>query len=240
MTDRPPFDHELDDEHHDDDWDDDPFDDDPFDDAHDEREYVELPRSSSRRRRVLTVLAGVAVILLVAVVGVGVWVSRQIDPPGDPGEPRDIEIPEGSTVGGGGGCSCQKEDSTATIEPEAGDLTSKARTKTEGEGSSRGETEGEGLDFGGDEDGLEDKSETTCTPRITECVPGLCGSLNDGCGHTFDCGCSPDTICAGTRCVDPKTLCGNGAPATNSRPTFRLVGRASSSSRSTTRRSTER
>lgn len=97
MTDRPPFDDALDD--HDDVADDDDFDDyeEYDDDDHGGMHYVELPRTSSRRRRVLTVLASLLVIGLIATIGVGVWVSRQINPPGDPGEPRDIEIPEGST-----------------------------------------------------------------------------------------------------------------------------------------------
>ena len=85
---RPPFDNELDE--HDDEYDE-------YEEEVDDADYVELPRTSSRRRRVLTVLGGFLAILLVAIVGLGVWVSRQIDPPGDPGEPRDIEIPEGST-----------------------------------------------------------------------------------------------------------------------------------------------
>jgi UPF0755 protein len=88
VSDRPPFDHELDDDI-------DEYDDD-FDEV-DDQDYVELPRTSSRRRRVLAVLAGFLAIALVATIGVGVWVSRQINPPGAPGEPRDIEIPEGST-----------------------------------------------------------------------------------------------------------------------------------------------
>ncbi|MGH9275720.1 MAG: endolytic transglycosylase MltG [Acidimicrobiales bacterium] len=95
MSDRPPYDHDTDDlgeldqiDEHDEA--------DVYDEA-DADDYVELPRASSRGRRILIVLAGLAVVVLVAVVGVGLWVSGQIDPPGDPGEPRDIEIPEGST-----------------------------------------------------------------------------------------------------------------------------------------------
>jgi UPF0755 protein len=63
----------------------------------DDAEYVELPRESSRRRRVLAVLGGIAVVALVAAGALGLWVSRQLNPPGAPGEPREIEIPEGST-----------------------------------------------------------------------------------------------------------------------------------------------
>src|SRR5687768_6217978 len=97
MNERPPYDHDADDLDADDvDLDDELDEYDEFDE-YDEQEYVDLPRTSSRRRRVLTVLGGLAALLLVVVVGLGLWVSRQIDPPGEPGEPRDVEIPEGST-----------------------------------------------------------------------------------------------------------------------------------------------
>jgi UPF0755 protein len=43
------------------------------------------------------VLAGIAEVLVVSAGAVGFWVSRQLDPPGAPGEVREIEIPEGST-----------------------------------------------------------------------------------------------------------------------------------------------
>ena len=51
----------------------------------------------SRGRRLLTVLL---VLVLVLVVGAGVafvWVQRQLDPPGEAGEPRPVVIAEGST-----------------------------------------------------------------------------------------------------------------------------------------------
>ncbi len=95
MTDQPPFDQE----HQpadpvapewDDDWD---VDDDP----EVEHEYVDLPRESSRGRRLLTVLGGLAVVVVVSVGGLGLWVSRQVDPPGPPGDTIEIEIPTGST-----------------------------------------------------------------------------------------------------------------------------------------------
>lgn len=63
----------------------------------DDDEVVELRGESSRGRRVLTVLL---VILLVLGVAAGVtvrWVQQQIDPPGPPGELREIVVPEGST-----------------------------------------------------------------------------------------------------------------------------------------------
>jgi UPF0755 protein len=94
VTDRPPLDPDADLEE--DLYDELDEDEDEYDDEL-EDEYVELPHESSRRRRVLAVLGGLAVVLLVAVGGTGLWVSRQLDPPGAPGEVREIEIPEGST-----------------------------------------------------------------------------------------------------------------------------------------------
>lgn len=66
------------------------IDDDPAD-------YVELRPPSSRRRRVLTVLLAVLALLAVSLGAGAVWVNRQIDPPGPPGETVALEIPEGST-----------------------------------------------------------------------------------------------------------------------------------------------
>jgi UPF0755 protein len=101
MTDRPPYDDEL----HDEPDEGHPYADEPYDDElYDEHEveelheYVELRRESSRPRRVVTILGVVLVVVLVAVGGAGVWVSRQLDPPGEPGEAREIEIPQGSTA----------------------------------------------------------------------------------------------------------------------------------------------
>lgn len=63
----------------------------------DEDEYTELWRDTRRGRRVLMTVLGVAAVL-VLVFGVGgLWVQRQIDPPGEAGEARQIEIPAGST-----------------------------------------------------------------------------------------------------------------------------------------------
>lgn len=69
------------------------------DDAEDaiEPEYVELSPESSRGRRILTLGLGVLVLLVLALGGGGIWVQRQIDPPGPSGEVREIEIPEGAT-----------------------------------------------------------------------------------------------------------------------------------------------
>jgi len=63
----------------------------------DEGEYTELWRDTRRGRRVLmTVLGAAAVFVLILGAG-GVWVQRQIDPSGEPGEVRQIEIPAGSS-----------------------------------------------------------------------------------------------------------------------------------------------
>jgi UPF0755 protein len=75
--------------------------DDAYDDVApdgDDHEYVELRPSSPRGRRILTVVLGVFVVLAVAAGAAGLWVQRQIDPSGPPGEVREIEIPEGSTT----------------------------------------------------------------------------------------------------------------------------------------------
>lgn len=60
-------------------------------------DYVELRRESSRGRRLLTVALVLIVVLGVAVGGTFLWVQRQLDPPGDPGEAQAFEIPAGST-----------------------------------------------------------------------------------------------------------------------------------------------
>ncbi len=80
-------------------YDDDPYDDGAYDDDDGyEEDYVTVRRSGGRGgRRLLTVLGGSLLVLLVALAGAGFWVSRQIDPPGEPGEVVQIEIPEGST-----------------------------------------------------------------------------------------------------------------------------------------------
>jgi len=106
MSDRPPhdrepdpedgFEDEYDDRHDDpyDEWDDHER---PGYDHEDEADYVTLRRESSRGRRVLAVLGGVALVLVLAVGGAGLWVRGQIDPSGEPGTPISIEIPEGAT-----------------------------------------------------------------------------------------------------------------------------------------------
>jgi len=77
----------------DDDWDDD----EDWDDEHDDPDYVTLRRESSRGRRVLMVVGGVALVLVLALGGAAYWVSGQIDPSGGPGEVVELEIPEGAT-----------------------------------------------------------------------------------------------------------------------------------------------
>ncbi|MFL6204009.1 MAG: endolytic transglycosylase MltG [Acidimicrobiales bacterium] len=111
--DRPPFDQDDDhvdeahiDDHVDDDVDDEYVDDEYVDDGYvdddyvepGDDEYVEVRRRSSSGCRRLAI-AGVAVLLvLVLAAGAGaVWVQRQIDPPGEPGDTEQLVIPEGST-----------------------------------------------------------------------------------------------------------------------------------------------
>jgi UPF0755 protein len=53
------------------------------------------PRSPGRRGP--RVLLGVAVTALLVLGAAGVWVQRQIDPPGSPGEVRTVTIPEGAS-----------------------------------------------------------------------------------------------------------------------------------------------
>lgn len=114
MTDRPPRGPEPLDEGPDDRFDDDLYDAEPeyddhqyydgddldaddYDDEDGDRDYVELRREAPRGRRVLTVVLGIFAVLVLGLGAAGLWVQRQIDPPGAPGEVRQIEIPKGST-----------------------------------------------------------------------------------------------------------------------------------------------
>ena len=96
MTD-PPIDDE--DHRYDDGYDDEPYDHEDYEDEPDyyEHDFEEMRAPSHRGRRILLVVLGVFVILVVALGAVGVWVQRQIDPPGPAGETQEIEIPPGST-----------------------------------------------------------------------------------------------------------------------------------------------
>jgi UPF0755 protein len=86
------------DEVHDDEvYDDEAYDDEAYDDELYDEEYVEVRPGSSRRRRVLTVLVALLLVFGVALGAAALWVQRQLDPPGAPGEPQTIVIPEGST-----------------------------------------------------------------------------------------------------------------------------------------------
>jgi UPF0755 protein len=55
---------------------------------------------SSRRRRWPAVLVTLALLLLLALAVAAFWVSRQIDPPGDPGPRVQLTIPEGTGTSG--------------------------------------------------------------------------------------------------------------------------------------------
>lgn len=61
-------------------------------------EYVELRRESGKGRRVLTVVVSLLLIGGLAVGSAAVWIQRQIDPPGPPGDLMEVEIPQGSTA----------------------------------------------------------------------------------------------------------------------------------------------
>lgn len=80
-----------------DDIDDVHLDEDHFEEEYEDDDYVELPPTSTRGRRVLIVVLAVLVVLAVAVAAAGLWVQRQLDPPGAAGEPQTITVPEGST-----------------------------------------------------------------------------------------------------------------------------------------------
>jgi hypothetical protein len=81
-------------------WDDDPDVDDEWDDEWDDEEGAEYevlkPPASWARRIVIVLLCLLA--LLAAALGGGRWyVQRQLDPPGEPGEPIAFSIPTGSS-----------------------------------------------------------------------------------------------------------------------------------------------
>lgn len=78
-----------------DDWDD-QYDDGPWPDE--TGQWVDYREPMSGRRRLLLVLGGIAAVLVIAVGALYVWVQRQIDPPGAPGEAVEIEIATGSTT----------------------------------------------------------------------------------------------------------------------------------------------
>jgi len=85
------------DEAHDEAYDDAAHDDVDAHEYEDEGDYDELRRGSSRGRRVLTVVLVLVLVLAVAAAGTFVWLQRQLDPPGEPGEAQEIVVPEGST-----------------------------------------------------------------------------------------------------------------------------------------------
>ena len=72
--------------------------DDDVDEDYVDEEYVELRPRGSGGRRLLTVFL-VLVLLIVLLLGAGaLWVQRQIDPPGPPGDAQAFVVPEGSTA----------------------------------------------------------------------------------------------------------------------------------------------
>jgi len=109
MTDRRPFDlerfpdgyGEADDEYADElDEDDGPYDhEEPDPDDWYELDEYEPAHAGGRGggRRLSTILLAVAVVGVLLLGALGVWVQRQINPPGSPGEPRGIVVAEGAT-----------------------------------------------------------------------------------------------------------------------------------------------
>lgn len=64
-------------------------------------EWVEIPADTNGGRRILTIGVGVVLVIAFAVGALLLWVSRRIDPPGEPGElVAGIEIPSGSVTEG--------------------------------------------------------------------------------------------------------------------------------------------
>ena len=99
MSERPPYDEDTDgvyDNDVDDGSEDYEYDYDYLEDGP-EDEYVEVRRESSGARRLLVAVLAVLLVLGVVAGGAALWVQRQLDPPGEPGEARQLVIPEGST-----------------------------------------------------------------------------------------------------------------------------------------------
>jgi UPF0755 protein len=61
-------------------------------------DYIEVPARRRGARVALFVVLGILVVLIGGAVAAGLWVQRQIDPPGGPGEAITIEIPQGATT----------------------------------------------------------------------------------------------------------------------------------------------
>ncbi len=68
-----------------------------YDDGYDHDPYGDDGGRGRRRGRRPRVLLGVVITLLVLLGACGVWVQRQIDPPGSPGEVRTVTVPEGAS-----------------------------------------------------------------------------------------------------------------------------------------------
>ncbi len=66
-----------------------------FDDGTDT--YVGVPKETPRYRRLVWILGGVLVFLVLVVGAVALWLGRQVDPPGEPGEEVVLEVGDGST-----------------------------------------------------------------------------------------------------------------------------------------------
>lgn len=64
----------------------------------DGREYVRLGRPAGPARKILFTTLGVVIVLGAVVGSLGLWVQRQINPPGGPGDAVTVTVPSGSTV----------------------------------------------------------------------------------------------------------------------------------------------
>ena len=75
----------------------------PEDDREDEHEYeyvaAHRAHGNERRRRLLSMGLGLATVMVLVLGAAGVWVQRQIDPPGSPGVVKEVEIPLGASAG---------------------------------------------------------------------------------------------------------------------------------------------
>lgn len=67
-------------------------------DEFDAREYVRMTRPAGPARKIIITAVGVVVVLGVIVGGFGLWLQRQINPPGGPGQVMAVAVESGSTV----------------------------------------------------------------------------------------------------------------------------------------------
>ncbi|MGY6502308.1 MAG: endolytic transglycosylase MltG [Acidimicrobiales bacterium] len=71
---------------------------DDADDFVDGGRYVRIPEPSGPLRRAFYVVATFVIIVALIVAGTAVWIQRQINPPGGPGDAQTVIVPSGSTT----------------------------------------------------------------------------------------------------------------------------------------------